>query len=150
MRISYSVAAILLLTAMGAGAGEVYRWVDAQGQVHFGDRPDATASATRIDVPSAPPRPGTEDADRNRARSRLLQYYDEKQADERNAAAQGRRQQEAQEHDCNRARRSLARYESFGRIFQEGPDGQRHYLSAEERDQMIEHLREQVAQLCED
>lgn len=42
-RITWFISAALL-AAMSAQAGELYRWVDAQGKVHYGDRPalDAT------------------------------------------------------------------------------------------------------------
>lgn len=43
--------AALLLASLGAGThatGQVYRWVDWQGRVHYGDRPPAGASAGTI------------------------------------------------------------------------------------------------------
>lgn len=40
-------------------AGEIYRWVDAQGQTHFSDSPPAGAAARVVPVAPAPPAPGT-------------------------------------------------------------------------------------------
>jgi glutaredoxin len=37
--------ALLLVLALPANAGEIHRWTDSQGNVHFGDRPPATADS---------------------------------------------------------------------------------------------------------
>ena len=41
---------IILLLALWplVGTGEVYKWVDDEGRVHFGDRPSADTNATRL------------------------------------------------------------------------------------------------------
>ena len=63
-----ATAAALLagLLALPAGAEEVYRWVDAEGTVHFSDRPPATANekVTTMSVASAPPSGYDPDEDR--------------------------------------------------------------------------------------
>jgi hypothetical protein len=52
---------VLLLAAAAAGAdGKTYRWVDAQGNVHYGDQPPANATVvapkpTDSAAPSPPP-----------------------------------------------------------------------------------------------
>ena len=48
--------AVLLACAMSASAQPVYRWTDAQGRVHYGDRPPASVDARPVDI--APPPPG--------------------------------------------------------------------------------------------
>ncbi|MGB7932192.1 MAG: DUF4124 domain-containing protein [Gammaproteobacteria bacterium] len=45
-----------LVLSVPAAAGSVYRWVDEQGQVHFGDKPPAGATVTQKEV-----RPATGD-----------------------------------------------------------------------------------------
>ncbi len=44
------VVLVGLLATNNAAAGNVYRWVDAQGKVHFGDRPATTDHAEQLDV----------------------------------------------------------------------------------------------------
>jgi len=45
----------LLLVALGtASAAGVYRWVDGQGRVHYGDRPPGDAAAESLALPDAP------------------------------------------------------------------------------------------------
>ncbi len=55
MRIATILMAVfvfmLVLSATDAIAtGEIYRWVDENGVVHFGDRPDGQTGAEKIDV----------------------------------------------------------------------------------------------------
>lgn len=53
---------VILLLALGialpAAAAEVYRWTDAQGQVHFGATPPRGVSAERVDLRVSRPASG--------------------------------------------------------------------------------------------
>lgn len=52
------VAAVLLFTLSAASqAGQIYKWVDAQGQTHFDAQPPAGQTTQQIDVQKAPPAP---------------------------------------------------------------------------------------------
>lgn len=46
---------LLVAAASLAAAGEVHRWKDADGRVHYGDKPPPGAAAKAIAVPSAAP-----------------------------------------------------------------------------------------------
>jgi hypothetical protein len=48
---------LFLLIAAVAGAGTVYRWVDENGVVHFGDVPPPGKRAIEQNLPAPPPRP---------------------------------------------------------------------------------------------
>lgn len=50
--------ACLVLTPSGVQAGELYRWVDTQGKVHYGDAPPADATQIESRKFSAAPSPG--------------------------------------------------------------------------------------------
>ncbi len=150
MRIIQAVTGFCLSCALGvAGAGDVYRWLDEQGRVHFGDRPPEGQTVTKLRLHPGPESQGAPEADRSQARERLLRYYDERRAEQREAAARARQEQEAREVRCAEARRRLGQYEAAGRIFVTGEDGQRHFLSGEERDQLIARLRAEISRWCE-
>jgi hypothetical protein len=58
--------AFLALVAFAAQAGEVYKWKDKDGRVHYGDRPKHGAQA--LDIPAAAPLdPAAEQAAADRA-----------------------------------------------------------------------------------
>jgi hypothetical protein len=62
--LSLFLVAGIAAISMVAGATEVYRWVDSQGTVHFGDRPPLDRPAEQIEIlaPSgALPLPGAEE-----------------------------------------------------------------------------------------
>src|SRR5690554_5750241 len=45
---------LVLLSATHLAHAAVYRWTDASGQVHFGDRPPAQADSREVPVNTAP------------------------------------------------------------------------------------------------
>lgn len=51
---------ILLLTVLAVAGADVYRWVDADGQVHFSDTPRAGAERITIQVPQPRSAPATD------------------------------------------------------------------------------------------
>ena len=151
--ISLRLAGFLLtmpLCTSAAGAG-VYRWVDEQGRTHFGDRPPVSVDAQEVEVRAAPPppEPVAQAQDRATARQRLLDYDDDKRAEEKADAEQARSERAARETGCRQTRKALQHYASTGRIYKPTPDGGRSYLSDQERDALIGHLEQQAAQLCD-
>ena len=58
-----------LLLALPAGAAEVYRWTDQNGQVHFSQRPPPGESQ-RMDLPEGDPGGATGDAELMQRRDR--------------------------------------------------------------------------------
>lgn len=55
MKAGLLLAALLLATTTAIQAGELYRWVDKDGVVHYGDTPGSVdAEKLKISVPSAP------------------------------------------------------------------------------------------------
>lgn len=51
---------LLCLASMGAWAGDIYKWVDSDGNVHFGDRPAAGAEPVDVRVNAVPTVSSTE------------------------------------------------------------------------------------------
>lgn len=42
-----------ICTAAGAGAGEIYKWTDAEGRIHFGDNAQAPDQSRKVELPPA-------------------------------------------------------------------------------------------------
>lgn len=132
-------------------AAEVYRWVDEDGNVHFGDKPRdgaeaKNARAVAIDEAYKPPPRSAEEL-RELERQRQGQWRDnsermrEEQAAREEAQAQ-RRQQEAQA--CERLRREVAKlsgmnYDANGRPFY-------YYVTEDGKSVSSERQREMVAE----
>jgi hypothetical protein len=129
-------AGLLLVSA--AAAAETYRWVDAEGKVHYSDRPTQGAQEVQVRVP------GEEPALPPIADNGSLAPDPDAPAQGSDEAAQVRAQL------CDQARERLARYEKADGIYEEGADGQRRQLTVEERVDTILKARQSVQSLCEE
>ncbi|CAN0227825.1 unnamed protein product [Chrysoparadoxa australica] len=121
----------------GLASAEIYRWVDDQGRVHYGDRPAAGRPAEKLQsTPAGPARTADRDTSGNEAGR-----TDE--ADDRAERAAEVRQQE-----CEKARTRLQAYRDAARLTTTGPEGETRELDADERVDVIVRAEEQVAELC--
>lgn len=116
---------LLALVAGGADAGKVYRWVDAQGKVHYGDRPDGAKAAVEVrpgvttTVPDATP---GSDAGAEAKRAAL----------------------------CTQKREQLGTYKNASRIVEKDSLGNEKEFTAEEQLKLIEKTERDIEALCAD
>lgn len=137
------------LTAFQAGlAAGVYRWVDENGEVHYGDRPPSNTESTRMEIESAPA-PAPEDGERRLKTQRLLDALESQRDRDKQKAAQAKADEARQERNCQSARRQVALHQRANSVFRRGPDGERIYLSDEERKQALARARTLVDQWCD-
>ncbi len=133
---------ILALAAPVAGA-QVYKWVDEKGHVQYGDKPPPGVKATPIEPPPAPqgkPRP-PQDLAAQEAEFRQRQI---KQREEEEKLA---REEKLRQQRCDQAKNQLAFAERARRRFRV-ENGERVYLSDEERVAERETLKASVAKYC--
>lgn len=139
---------IAALTAVGPGlAAGVYRWVDEGGDVHYGDRPPGKEGAMRIEIEAAPA-PAPEDARRRAKTQRLLDALQSERNRQQAEAAQANADKARRERNCQAARRRVALYQRANNVSRRGSDGERVYLSDEERAQALAQARTIVGQWC--
>ncbi|MCQ3828969.1 DUF4124 domain-containing protein [Microbulbifer elongatus] len=148
-RFTYSIlagGATLLLTLWGQPvlAGELYRWVDKDGKVHFGDRPPVEADAESLDgqlkpVNSADPT-RRQDFPDNRHHSDIEQEYAARK--QREQANQVRQQQIA----CRRARKQLSILQ--GPVYFVDAEGKESTISERQRQIEARKLEAQIRRLC--
>ncbi len=145
----------LLFVACSAGA-QMYKWVDQDGKVHFGDTPPPGAKTTTVRAPSSGEAPAAAPAAGKDAKKGPLtpaeqeQEYRKRQADERKAAEKAdadRRAKAALADDCARTREYLATLESGARIQRSNTSGERYYLDDAEIQQEIAKARQSL-QAC--
>jgi hypothetical protein len=79
---------ILLTAANPAWAGEVYKWRDSQGGVHYADRPPAKADATSVPVTTC-----EDDACRELRERAYRETIEQYEAMQKDAAAASKRRQ---------------------------------------------------------
>ena len=125
---------LLLLPALSAA--EIYRWTDANGQIHFGEQPGA--GAQRIEVK---PQVVERDAATRDREERLRKVLDAR-SQEQAAVQQKQAQKNAKRNEeCSKLRQSLAELEQGGVFFSQDAQGERTYYS----DQQVEAARSKLA-----
>jgi hypothetical protein len=142
------VTALALTLASAFAMADVYKWVDPQGTVHYGDRPPAAgADSSTLTLPPAP----SNDPDHRQRilkQRRLLEAFDAERAEQDQAAAEAAATRREQEHRCERAALELAKYESANILLSSDDSGARIYVSDEEREKGIAEMRLWIGKHC--
>lgn len=142
---------ILLLFAVVASAtAGIYRWVDEDGHVQYGDRPPPDVGESQemdVRVQESSP-PGNAPVDRQQARERLLQQYQTEREEKKEAAAKKRLEKKKADTRCAYAKRTLSEYLEHGRLYERLPNQERKYLTDQERDAEIAKARAEVKMWC--
>lgn len=129
IRIAFAVW--MSLAAVVAEAGQVYKWVDRDGRVHFSDTP--RPGWTRVDLQSAPAAP-TQDAGG--------------EANPRTEPSAGSARDRLRAEECRNRREQLQAYRNAATIIERDALGNEKRYSETERLQLIEQTQKQVAELC--
>ncbi|WP_444899575.1 DUF4124 domain-containing protein [Microbulbifer sp. VAAC004] len=133
-----------LLLAAHTSAGELYRWVDADGRVHFSDRPPAEGKAQDISGQLGP----INTAKATRVQRSLITSSataPEREYQQRQQQEQQARQQE-QQRICTKARQRLRSLN--GRVAFIDKSGKEVRYSERERQRMAEQLKREIANRC--
>jgi len=129
------IAVIGLLLSASAMAG-VYRWVDAQGNVHYTDKPQGQAE--KVEIESRPTDQARIAAQREASLNQASEHEESRQKQlAADKEQQAKDQDEATEKaaNCTRATERLERYETAHRLYKPLEGGERQYLSDDEIDQ---------------
>jgi len=133
-----------LLLLPGLAAAEIYRWVDGEGRVHFGQRP-AAPGAEQIEV--KPQVVERDPATRERL-ERSERFYDARRQEQAQAAAAAAERRAKRDQECGELRRRLAQIPEGRRYYRSEANGERSYYSDEQLDAARRQLRDQVAERC--
>ena len=155
MRIATILMAVfistLVLSATDAIAeDEIYRWVDENGVVHFGDRPDGQAGVEKIDVQenqssSAQASSAPVSTDANQQPSYAQQQRDERAKKRREAAEK----EQAIAAGCQQRRQLVAQLEPSTRVMVRLEDGTVTRLDDNERLESLAEAKAYIAGNCD-
>ncbi len=143
MRLMILTGSLMLALSATAGAGQVYKWVDAQGVTHFSAQPPQGQQATPINM-SAPAPLQTPDEPAPSVEELLdpEQAAIDKKVKEQVAAQEAERKQY-----CEGARTNLAQLENNPRLRVE-EQGEVRRIDENERQQRIADLKKAIAEHC--
>ena len=147
-----AIAFALMLVLVGASApavGEIYKWTDEEGNVHFGDKP-VGEDPERVAIQSKRTNP-----ERVESRMQARASAAAKAAEEEAAATPaGPTEEEMQarlaerQEKCDSYRERLQRFVTSRRIYREDENGERVYMSEEEMQEAREKVENQVQDYC--
>ncbi len=146
-----AIITVLLLTLVaisGAFAKEIYKWIDEEGNVHYGDRPTDVQSE-RVAISSKPTDPS-----RIQAQAQARVDAQARAAEEAAKAPQGPSPEELQaEADeraqkCTQYRQTLQKFVVSRRLYREDENGERVYLDETETQAARDKAEGQVEEYC--
>jgi len=136
----------LLLTAMllpALASAQIYRWTDAEGRVHFGQRPPAGAEQVGVR-----PQVLERDEQTREREARSERFFDARRQEKQAAREQASQAQAAREQECQGLRRQLSQLQLGGRFFRNDAAGERVYYSEGEVEAARQRLAMRIGQEC--
>lgn len=143
-------ATLTLSTTTVLAEEKIYRWVDENGVVHFGNRPEGHGNAETVELPPPPavepqaaPEP-TSPYDANPEPS-YAQILREERAKSREEAAEKRKETEVM---CQKHRERVAKLEPFTRVIYEQEDGTAIRMDDNDRLELLAESKAFIAENC--
>lgn len=145
----FTLAAAALLS--GTAGADVYKFKDEKGNVLYTDKP-ATLPAERLNVQSQKTDVVAVQA-RQEAEQKRMQDADNARKQASGAQADQKAAEQLSAKDkADRCAKARARYDSYmnsQRLFEQGPDGQRRYLTSEELDAARASAKASMDVMCQ-
>lgn len=148
------IACLLIALASVSGialANDIYKWTDADGNVHYGDRPSGDASEERVAISSRPTDPGKVRTQLQARRTEIAATKEEKAAQDK-AAGESEQEQKAlakeRAEKCETYKARLQKFVTSRRLYRQDESGERVYLDEAEMRAARERVENQVQEYC--
>lgn len=135
--------------ALAAGAAEVYRWVDAEGKVHFSDTPPPGVASEKLAIKSAPTDPNaveladaTREVRENRAEADAVVAS--------NAAKEAAAKAEQKAEACTAARKRYDDIQHSRKFASKDAAGNEVWMSGADADNLKQKAKADVDAKCGD
>lgn len=158
--LGWIIAAAALAVSATASAG-VYKWVDKDGKVRYGDTPPPGVKATPLRTPKGPPPPSAEakkdpaakDAaakkdDKPLTPEQAFQKRQKERAEAEQKAEKERAEADAKRENCASARSQLNTIQSGQRMTTTNAAGERSFMDEEQRARALQQAQKAVADWC--
>jgi hypothetical protein len=132
---------ILLLPCIASA--EIYRWTDANGQVHFGEAP--RAGAVQVEVK---PQAVQQDAAAAERQQRSERFFQARREEQQQAAEKNQELRAKSAQECQQLREQYAQLARGGTFYKVDAQGERQYYDEAKVDSARSRLKERLAQRC--
>jgi len=152
--IRISVVTLLCLCLLAnESVAEIYKWVDDNGRVHYGDAPKNKKAKKFHYKPSTigtskHPGAGLSDQQRREKQKKLLDSYE---VDRRNKEAQqaaDKKQREKRKKYCNEAKMDLHATQEANLLYNYDENGKRYFYNEAQRKEVITKKKKLVKKWC--
>jgi hypothetical protein len=136
-----------LIAWSGMASAVVYKWVDAQGKLQYGDRPPDGVHAEVVELlvsHSGATRSASTAAPAPAARNAAVPAA--KDSDDKKAVAQDVAQ--SRDKQCSDAQDRYKKLIEGRRLYKTGPDGERQFMSSEEIDTERLNAKRDIDSIC--
>ncbi len=140
----------IVAAAPAATGGEIYKWTDAEGNVHYGDRPTGAGNEERLAISSSPTDPARLQATvqaRQEARAERDAARTEAEAAQP-TEEELRAEAEERARKCETYRERLQKFVTSRRLYRHDENGERVYLDEAETEAARARVQEQVQEYC--
>jgi hypothetical protein len=151
-RLLMSTALSRLLLAFAAlpfafsAMAEIYKWVDESGRVNYGDKPGGESSSLQIDADRLASE--NDSAAREEKRRRLLESMQEDRLEKEQLRARKKAEREREHRMCIQYKDRMRQFERASTLYSLDTDGNRIYMSNEERDRTTRDLQSKINKHC--
>ena len=157
MKASWIFLAMLL--AASSASAQMYKWIDKDGKVRYGDAPPPGAKASSVKAPAsgaAPaPSPASAAGDAKKkgpltAAEQEQEFRRRRQEDEKAGKKSDQEQQakSAKSENCMRAQEYLVTLKSGQRISRTATSGERYYMDENQVAQELAKTEQTIKQVC--
>jgi len=137
---------IIMMFYIGHAYAEIYKWVDEQGSIHYGDKPVNKSKVMDVDISKQ----GHIKINNSREekRQKLLETYADDHQRKSKEKEKLKKQKKKQERGCVLSKDKLRNYERASSLYSLDKDGNRVTVSSEEREQHTMELRNKIKKYC--
>lgn len=126
---------------------QVYKWVDEDGKVHYGDQPPMDRDAERVEVTVSKSDASNEQAAEQRRERLKTLGASRKELEKSRADAANERRERIQQ--CDAARERYDRFVFVTKMHEIDEQGNKTYLSDEDRVRVKQEASDAVKELCD-
>ena len=142
---------IMLLSASSSTfAGKIYKWTDANGKIHYGERPPG-GKAEQIKLKRSSPyksAPAKASSNKGDASSKFLESVATERKEKKEATDKLAKEKEINDKNCSLARRQVAGLKQGGRKYEVNEQGERAYLDDTAIQDRLNEAKNNVEKWC--
>ena len=131
---------------------EVYKWVDEDGTVHYGDKPAEGSEEIKVQEYKTQDAPADfnngEELSREEKRQRISDALEEDRLAKKEEREKKRKEREKRRKECNYLRDKQRGFASAGYLYKLDRDGNRIHMSNTQREQAENNLNKRIQKAC--